>query len=277
MVRAMEVLSIEETLRWYLDAGVDETIGNAPVDRFAASAEALAAKKMPPPAINMAGETAKAAAAPPAKTTAPATQPTPQAVQSAYALAASATDLVGLQAALETFDGCALKETATHMVFGDGNEKARVVLIGEAPGADEDRLGKPFVGASGQLLDKMLASIGIAREDVFVSNTVFWRPPGNRTPTSAEVAVCAPFVERLVELVDPDIVVALGGAAASALLGKTESVGKLRGKWQEYATPKLSRPAAAMVMYHPAYLLKSPGQKRHAWRDLLAIKEKLAG
>lgn len=272
-----------EVLRWYLDAGVDEAIGESPVDRYAASAAALAraaapkaqaAPARPVPEARQPQHSPPPRQAIQAPSGAPA--PMPDGVKSAYALASAAPDLGALKAALGEFNGCALKATATNLVFGDGNPKARVVLIGEAPGADEDRLGVPFVGASGRLLDKMLASIGLARGDVFISNTVFWRPPGNRTPNATEIATCAPFVERMIELIDPEIVVVLGGAAASALLGKAESVGKLRGKWHEYATPRLSCPVAAAVLYHPAYLLRSPGQKRNAWRDLLAIKHRLA-
>ena len=163
-----------------------------------------------------------------------------------------------------------------NLVFYDGNPEARIVLIGEAPGADEDRQGLPFVGVSGQLLDRMLASIGLDRTQVLIANTVFWRPPGNRSPTTSETAACLPFVERLIELVGPDIVVTLGGAAAKSLLAQTQGVTRLRGRWFEYETPRLSRPIAATVLFHPAYLLRSPAQKRLAWRDLLAIRKRLA-
>lgn len=270
-----------EVLRWYLDAGVDEAIGETPVDRYATSAAALARAAPPPPTAEARSapedrQPQRTAPLPPRRPPSGAPAAAADGVTSAYALASAAPDLGALKAALGEFNGCPLKATATNLVFGDGNPKARVVLIGEAPGADEDRLGVPFVGASGRLLDKMLASIGLARGDVFISNTVFWRPPGNRTPNATEIGVCAPFVQRMIELIDPEIVVVLGGAAASALLGKAESVGKLRGKWHEYATPRLSRPVAAAVLYHPAYLLRSPAQKRNAWRDLLAIKHRLA-
>ena len=250
-------------LEWYLEAGVDETIGEASVDRFAAAAEAAAE-----------------AAAAPGRRTAPArpTAAPPSAedgVHGAYALATDAADVEALRRALEGFDGCALQKTATNLVFYDGNPAARLVLVGEAPGAEEDRRGLPFVGPSGRLLDRMLASIGLDRTQVLIANTVFWRPPGNREPTIAEKAVCLPFLERLIELVDPEILVALGGAAAHILLARTESVGRLRGRWHTYSAPRLVRPVQARVTYHPSYLLRSPAQKRQAWHDLLEIRRKL--
>ena len=151
------------------------------------------------------------------------------------------------------------------------------MFVGEAPGAQEDRQGEPFVGPSGTLLNKMLASIGIERTDVLVSNTVFWRPPGNRTPTLQETAVCMPFMERLIELADPDVLVTLGGPAAKALLGETQGVGRLRGRWFTYETARMSHPIDATAMFHPAYLLRTPSQKRVAWQDLLSIQDKLSG
>lgn len=246
-------------LRWYLDAGVDETIGEAPVDRYQPAAEMRPARRAPPPAP------------PPSVEGAPE-----QPVRDAVHLAARATSLDELREALARFDGCPLKKTATNLVFGRGNSQARVVLIGEAPGAEEDRQGLPFVGPSGRLLDKMLASIGLDEETVFISNTVFWRPPGNRNPSTAETAACQPFLERLIELIDPPLLIALGGPAAAALLGRSESVGRLRGRWFDYQSPGLARPASATATFHPAYLLRSPLQKRLAWRDFLAIRGKLA-
>lgn len=197
-------------------------------------------------------------------------------VTAAVHLAQASVTVDGLRRALEGFDGCGLKKTATNLVFTDGNPEARILFIGEGPGAEEDRRGIPFVGPSGKLLDKMMASIGLDRADVLISNTVFWRPPGNRTPTVHETAVCMPFVERLIELVDPKILVALGGPAAKSLLAQTVGVGRLRGKWFPYSTPGLARPIEATALYHPAYLLRSPGQKRNTWSDWLDIKRKLA-
>lgn len=197
------------------------------------------------------------------------------AVEGAVALAARANTLDDVRAALVGFDGCPLSQTATNLVFGDGSPHARLVLIGEAPGAEEDRRGLPFVGPSGRLLDKMLASIALDRSNVFITNTIFWRPPGNRSPTSSEIAACMPFVERIVELIDPQLLVALGGPAAMAMLGVAESVSRLRGRWFSYQTPRMPRPIAATALFHPAYLLRSPAQKRLAWRDLLAIKGRI--
>ncbi len=258
-------LSPQEILEWHLLAGVDETIGEDPINRFAekpSTAPALA--PAPAPSIPAAAQTQKS------------TVPTDRAVQGACDLAAAAKTLDQLKVAMQGFDGCPLKKTATNLVFGDGNSDARIVFIGEGPGAEEDRRGIPFVGASGQLLDKMLKSIGLDRSRVFISNTVFWRPPGNRNPTSAEIAICLPFVERIIELVDPEVLVAVGGPAANALLAQGQSVGKVRGKWFTYATPRLARPVQATAIYHPAYLLRTPAQKRRTWHDLLGIQAKLA-
>jgi DNA polymerase len=260
-------MTSRELLRWYIDAGVDETISEHPVNRFQA-------KDSPPPAPDKGlGDAAPA----PTPVSAPVSSPgsTNNEIAAAVHLAQAAGTVDELRLALETFDGCALKKTATNLVFTDGNPEARILFIGEGPGAEEDRQGLPFVGPSGRLLDRMLASIGLDRTVVLISNIMFWRPPGNRTPTPQETAVCMPFVERLIELVDPKILVALGGPAAKSLLAQTEGVGRLRGKWFSYSTPGLARPIEATALYHPAYLLRSPGQKRMTWRDWLDIKRKL--
>lgn len=257
----MTSMTAEQLLHWYVDAGVDETIADEPVNRFAKQKKT----ETPPPATAAKPET-------PGDT--PEGGPNGE-VTAAVHLAQAAETVEELQTALESFDGCALRKTATNLVFTDGNPDAPVLLIGEGPGAEEDRQGLPFVGPSGKLLDKMLASIGLDRSGVLISNIVFWRPPGNRTPTPQEAAVCMPFVERLIELVDPRVLVALGGPAAKSLLAQTDGVGRLRGKWFNYSTPGLPRPIEATALYHPAYLLRSPGQKRPTWRDLLEIKNKL--
>lgn len=261
--------AIAAVLRWHLESGVDECNGNVARNRYG---ESVAAKeKSPPPPLHP----------DPVPESAPPSRPAPEAAQAAAAgsaagLASAAASLETLKAALERFDGCALAKTATNLVFSDGSPSARLVLIGEAPGAEEDRQGLPFVGASGQLLDRMLASIGLDRSQVFISNTVFWRPPGNRAPTSQEVAACMPFVLRMIELIQPSMLVALGGPAAMALLGRTESVSRLRGRWFPFQSAAMAQPIPATALFHPAYLLRSPGQKRLAWRDLLAIKRRLS-
>ena len=191
---------------------------------------------------------------------------------SAYDLAQKAQNLNELREIMHAFEGCSLKKTATNMVFGEGNEKASLMVIGEAPGADEDRQGRPFVGLSGQLLDKMFATIGLSREkNIYISNMIPWRPPGNRTPTPAEISICLPFLERHIELVAPQYLCFVGGVSTKALLNTTEGIIRLRGKWHGYKTPHLSTPIPALAMYHPAYLLRSPSKKREAWRDLLTL------
>ncbi|MDD9876256.1 MAG: uracil-DNA glycosylase [Magnetovibrio sp.] len=270
---------VRAILEWHVMAGVDETLSDAPVDRFADPPPPQADAEPTPRAMNDSqspAPLARPAPAPPPPTAAPTPPPSgEESVKTAVETAAAATSLDELRAALESFEGCGLRKTATNLVFADGTAAARVLLIGEAPGAEEDRRGLPFVGPSGRLLDKMLASIGLQREDVLISNTVFWRPPGNRTPTPQEAAICMPFVERLVELADPEVIVPLGGPAAKSLLGETLGIGKLRGRWFSYATPKLSHPIDATPLFHPAYLLRTPGQKRAAWSDLRMIQGRL--
>lgn len=197
-----------------------------------------------------------------------------QAVADAREQAAACQGLAELQAALAAFDGCPLKDTAINLCFADGNPEAQIMLVGEAPGAEEDRQGKPFVGPSGQLLDKMLATIGLDRTSVYITNVIYWRPPGNRTPTPAEIAACQPFLERQIELLQPKLIVFVGGIAARALLGVKEGVTKLRGRRFTYTTGE-GTDIPALVMFHPAYLLRQAMQKRLAWRDLLTIRDQL--
>lgn len=287
--------AVEALLRWHLAAGVDETASDVPWDRFTpAQTQVPQTEAAPAGAASLApttvGDVVPAAPSPRRASAAPAgaaglepvgapkraAQGPPPGSDEAYARARAAGSLDELKAIIAAFDGCPLKETATNLVFGDGNPAGRIVLIGEAPGAEEDRQGLPFVGPSGRLLDRMLGSIGLDRtSSVFISNTVFWRPPGNRAPTTFEIAVCAPFVERIIELIDPVLLIALGGPAANALLGAQESVGRLRGRWFAFRTHHMERTVAATALFHPAYLLRSPSQKRLAWRDLLAIKKRL--
>lgn len=210
----------------------------------------------------------------------PAPKPVPRArakaesaVDSARALAAAAQSVGELRAAVENFNGCALKATARNTVFSDGAEDADVLLIGEAPGKDEDEQAKPFVGRSGQLLDRMLAAIGLDRSsNILISNTIYWRPPGNRDPTPGETLTCLPFVERLIELKQPKLLILAGKAAAHTVLKRDEAVNRLRGRRLNYTREGLGLPVNTMVMLHPAYLLRQPQQKRLAWADLLAIE-----
>jgi DNA polymerase len=256
-------------LRWQIEAGANEAIGETPLDRFAAPA-ADAAPTAPAPAAPEPRLKGVSEAPAPELRIDPGADKT-----NAHALAAGANNLDELRAALEVFEGCALKKTATNLVFGDGNPEARILLVGEAPGADEDRLGLPFVGVSGRLLDAMLAAIGLDRTTAYITNILFWRPPGNRNPTAAEVAACLPFIERLIELVDPEVLVMVGGTAAKTLLGQSDGIMKLRGRWFNYESARMTRPIPATGIFHPAFLLRSPAQKRTAWTDLLAIKRKL--
>ena len=199
----------------------------------------------------------------------------PSIVQQAHDLAQNAQTIDELRTVFESFEHCDLKKTATNFVFSDGNPKARVMVVGEAPGADEDRQGVPFVGVSGQLLDRAFATIGLDRKKMYISNIIPWRPPGNRPPTAQEIAMCLPFIERHIEFIDPEFLILAGGTAAKALLKTAEGIVKLRGKWQLYQTPGLEKPIQVLATFHPAYLLRSPGQKRFVWLDLLSLKHKI--
>ncbi len=257
-------MALDDLLRWYLDAGVDETIGDVPVDRFID--RSAAATPLRP------------AAAAPAAAQPPAAEPRHPAIPGTAAhLAAGCAGLAELRAAMEAFDGLPLKRTAASTVFADGNPEAAVMIIGEAPGQEEDRRGLPFVGKSGKLLDRMLDSIGLDRGSAYITNVLPWRPLENRKPTPDEVAVCLPFVARHIELVDPQVLVLLGGAAASAILARHDGISRLRGRWHDYSSPGLPRPIPVLATFHPAYLLRTPDAKRGAWRDLLMVKKRLSG
>lgn len=197
------------------------------------------------------------------------------ATMAAREIARKAPTLEALEAALRSFDGCGLKATAKNLCFYRGSPQARVMIIGEAPGSEEDREGQPFVGRSGQLLDKMLAAIGLTEADVHITNTVYWRPPGNRTPTPQETLVCRPFLERQIELVAPEVIVTLGGPAAKAVLDVGDGILKVRGKWHQLTVGGTA--VRVMPTLHPAYLLRTPIQKKLAWRDLRAIRTALEG
>ena len=263
-----EALDSRSILKWYISAGVDETIGETPVNRLAKAAEpsteAQPAASVPAP--NQDAELREAAA--------PPLQSKDAAVQTAREIAAAAQSLDDLRAAFEAFDGCPLKETAMNFVFADGDQDARLMFVGEAPGAEEDRRGLPFVGPAGQLLDKMLAAIDLSRDDVYITNILPWRPPGNRTPTDSEIAACLPFLERHIALVDPHILLFVGGTSAKTLLRRHEGIMRLRGKWMTYE-PQGGGPVTARALLHPAYLLRQPAQKRETWQDLIEIRQRL--
>ncbi len=261
-------------LEWYRAKGVDEAIAGTPQDRFAAiQAFAATAKPLDRPGAPGPGAASRERKALPPQAAPPqldASSPAGTAdLMAARELARGAGNLAELRALLETFEGCALKRTASRLCLSRGSPEARIMLIGEAPGKDEDAKGLPFVGRAGQLLDRMLAAIGLTEADVYITNLVFWRPPGNRTPSPEEVQVCQPFVERQIELLSPQILIFLGNAAAKQLTGATEGIMKLRGKWLSHAGIQ------AMATLHPAYLLRNPIAKRLAWRDLLSIREAL--
>jgi DNA polymerase len=249
-------------LGWYVAMGADEAIGAEPQDRLAAPAPP------PPPGQAFAPE-------PPAPKPAPALAAPSDAAASARALAAAATTLPELEAAIRAFEGCGLKHTATNTVIADGNPASGLMVIGEAPGADEDRIGRPFVGRAGQLLDRMLAAIGIDRSRAYITNVLYWRPPGNRTPSPDEVATCLPFLWRHIALVKPTVVVMAGGTSASTLLGRKEGIMRLRGRWFELSVPGLERPVPALATYHPSFLLRAPARKSEAWADLLSLQARL--
>ena len=246
------------TLQWLLEAGAGDAIGEAPVNRLAAAA---------PPAPGPARR-----APPPARPAAP--PPDGDSIGGAQASAASAQSLEALKAALEAFDGCGLKRTATNTVFADGTPAGGILFIGEAPGRDEDRIGKPFVGRAGQLLDKMLHSIGLDRAvNAYITNVINWRPPNNRDPSPEEAAQCLPFLRRHIELAQPEIIVLLGAVASRHVVGGSDGIMKLRGRWREYRVG--DRMVPLMPTLHPAYLLRQPAHKKLAWRDLQAIATKM--
>jgi DNA polymerase len=253
-------------LRWYVEMGADEAIGFEAADWFAPPPAS-----MPTPAPIRSQSPRPVPAAPP-----PAlAEALGEAAQSARRLAAGADDVAALAALVAGFDGCPLKRTATNTVFVDGNPAAPVMIIGEAPGADEDRIGRPFVGRAGQLLDRMLAAIGLDRSGVLITNVIYWRPPGNRTPTTSEIASCLPFVFRLIALVHPKVLVLSGGTAAGALLAQSQGITRLRGRWFDLAVPGLDRPVPTLPMFHPSFLLRTPERKRETWRDLLSLRARL--
>jgi DNA polymerase len=283
---------LRDLLAFYAEAGVDEALLDEPVDRFAqgpqatgraaaeprgARGEKSAGQAGPPPREPDRTRDAAAAATPESGAYRPSVASVPDGSQAALAreLAREAQSLDALREIMAGFDGCNLKATAKNLVFADGNPDAALMLIGEAPGRDEDMEGLPFVGRSGQLLDKMLGAIGLDRTGVYIANVIPWRPPGNRTPTPHETEICRPFIERQIELANPKVIIALGGPSAKLLTGSTEGVLRLRGTWRQHTTPS-GAVIATMPTLHPAYLLRNPGHKKLAWRDFLAVKARLA-
>lgn len=276
-----ETLDIEGLLRFYAEAGVDMPLSETPIDRFAEPQRVAPSQ----PATQAASVPERARQQQPRPAPAPA--PTSRPVQAAADLpdtaqialareaAAQASTLDELREKLAAFDGCNLKFTAKNLCFADGDPSSDIMFIGEAPGRDEDMEGLPFVGKSGQLLNRMMESIGLKRENVYIANTIPWRPPGNRTPTPLETELCRPFIERQIELAAPKVLVALGGPAGKALTGAPEGILRLRGNWKIHRTPS-GVEIPVMPTLHPAYLLRTPAQKRFAWRDFLAVKLKLA-
>lgn len=258
-----------DQLRWLVESGVDEAIDATARDRFQ-PAPPPAPKQSPAPAAVPAQPRPPAAPAPKVSL-----EPTFALIEEARAIAANADTVEALAKAVAAFDGCALKKTAKHTVFADGNPAADLMFVGEAPGAEEDRRGLPFVGAAGRLLDRMLQAIGRDRTSAYITNILFWRPPGNRNPSPAEIALCRPFVERHIALVRPRVLVCVGGISAKTLLDRTEGITRLRGRWYAVQPDGIDAPVPTMAMFHPAYLLRQPSQKKQAWRDLMAVRAKL--
>jgi DNA polymerase len=273
-------------LQLLVDWGANEALSETPIDRRM-SPTALTPSVTQPKVSQTVINTAQTGAAIPSPLTLPSTSPPrpttrptttrPLAVTRASELATAAQTVAELKAALAAFDGCSLRDTATNLVFADGNPAADLMLIGEGPGAEEDRSGKPFVGPSGQLLDRMLASIGLNREKYLITNLIPWRPPGNRNPTDNEVMLCLPFLHRHIALTKPRHIVLLGGQASQALLGSGLGISRLRGRWHAAKVPGLDQPLPALPLLHPAYLLRRPGAKREAWADLLLLRRTLDG
>ncbi|MGO1118896.1 uracil-DNA glycosylase [Rhodovibrionaceae bacterium A322] len=278
-------------LSWLLEAGVDEGVLDQPINRYesaAAQAEKDAQRqKRARPGTPGSGNNAQPSAAGGAydpNTAPPVWTPEAEAPQSldgilaeARDAAAEATTLDELHDAIRAFNGCALKKTAKNTVVYRGNTAAKVMVIGEAPGRDEDLQGVPFSGKSGKLLDAMFAAIGLTPDDLYISNVLFWRPPGDRPPGRKEVLLCQPFVQRQIELLAPDHLILLGGISTKSLLGEQQTIAKLRGSWRHYQSDKLPAPLPALPLFNPVFLLKQPAQKRETWMDLLALKRVLSG
>jgi uracil-DNA glycosylase len=265
--------NVQQLLAFYLEAGVDCALAEEPVNRLSDSDPVPGPSEIPTPREIAPPSPLRIS---PVAVAAPRGEPAPlpeAAIMSAREAARTASSLDVLREMLETFDGCALKSTATRLVFADGNPQARIMFVGEAPGREEDIEGLPFVGRSGKLLDRMIAAIGLDRSNAYIANVIPWRPPGNRTPTPQETQICLPFIQRQIELVNPDVLVTLGNPSTQTLLSTREGIMKTRGRWFDYDTG--TRVIRALATFHPAYLLRSPSYKRMAWQDLRAIAKAL--
>ena len=265
--------NVQQLLTFYLEAGVDCALTEEPVNRLSDPDIVAGPRETPAPRETALTEPVRtfAASVPVARG-----EPAPlaeAAIMLAREAARTAPSLDVLRELLEKFDGCALKSTATRLVFADGNPQARIMFVGEAPGREEDIEGLPFVGRSGKLLDRMIAAIGLDRSNAYIANVIPWRPPGNRTPTPQETQICLPFIQRQIELVNPDVLVTLGNPSTQTLLSTREGIMKTRGRWFDYDTG--TRVIRALATFHPAYLLRSPSYKRMAWQDLRAIAKAL--
>ncbi len=263
----VEDYSATQLLKWYAENGIDEALEKKPVNHFLSHAEV---------------ENTEAESIRNVSTNTGSYPITPvqlisqsETTKSAYAAARAAGTLESLRNEMSEFEGCPLKQTAKNLVFGDGLASSRLMLIGEAPGAQEDREGRPFVGQAGQLLERMLKAISIERSDAYITNILPWRPPGNRTPTDSEIGNCLPFVQRQIELVAPEVLILIGGVSAKTLLGTNQGIMRTRGKWLEYQPDGGQDAIPARAILHPAYLLRSPAQKRETWMDLLEIQQKI--
>ncbi len=274
-------------LKWQFEMGADEALELEPVNL------AKAPPPLPLPELNTqvsahtpphAAEAPspiykvqdKAAATPAGFTPAPASRPAaPSTLRLPVADLSKILLLEDLKKAMEEIEGLSLRDSAMNLVFGEGQLQPQVMLIGDAPAEEEDRSGRPFIGRAGELLEKMLSALSFTREQVYITNVLPWRPPGNRTPKAEEVAICLPFLMRHIEIVRPKVLLLLGGPTAKALLGKEESVTRMRGVWWDYSSPGLPESVSALVTYHPSNLLSTPLQKRESWRDLRLLKKKI--
>lgn len=254
---------LADILHFYADAGLDYALEEEPQNRLHEVEKPVA------PVLAVQKPTPRPAMASPSTAV-----PDDAAVARALGDAKAATTLEALRTSLEAFDGCSLKFTAKNLVFADGNPNSKIMLVSDAPGRDEDLEGRPFAGKAGQLLDKMLAAIGLDRNQVYLTNMIYWRPPGNRTPTPMEIEICRPFINRQIELIDPSLIIFMGANSAKSFMSGSDSILRIRGQWQEWTSPN-GRIIPALAMLNPDYLMRQPAQKKLAWRDLLSLKARI--